>query len=346
VAAILALVQELLNLAFQILGIAKIIQGNQGDQAVEHTAFAIETIAANGTNVLINPTHGNAALLAAINALSVDLAAARVDILDEITAIDIPTPPTPAEVADGVWNAVDPLTDPTVPRTFGQHANRVGVFADSLEHGLSLPALVPEHFHVEFVDQQKVGLRNLFNRPETPWADVLPSDTRMSWLARNNPEFTWGYATDSTTVVGNSTDPLCSNNRWAFDLTEAEFQSIANIGPRAGMPIWPGIANVTLGTPIALAAHIHSYEPCHGVILNITTWPEAYSRYDWGDTDQYPRAGYISFTNDDGDQTAVLSLTFPWETIMCPLMVKAMGFYVRTRPAVVGTITPFLINAA
>jgi hypothetical protein len=108
-------------------------------------------------------------------------------------------------------------------------------------------------------------------------------------------------------------------------------------------PIWPGVDNVTLGTPVNIDDTFSSAEPCNGVIVAITSWPTRYKTYDWGSVEQNPRAGYIGFLTPEGHQEDIRAFTWPDEIVVPRYMYDALGFVGRSRAGVAGTVTPWLI---
>jgi hypothetical protein len=266
------------------------------------------------------------------------------DVLDAIAALNnAPAAPTASQVADGVWGADDPLPG-TEMKNRGQELTRIWQVADELEEGASLPSRQAQHFVVDIPDAPSQESYILMFYPNPDWTDILPAEDRITWLNRTDVYFTYEYVPDSQTIFGYSLDPLAPYTRWTFQLTEQEFQALKGVTVSGLEPVWPGIAGVTLGTPVALADTFSSAEECHGVLVAIATWPTAYGSYDWGTDVQHPRAGYLSFTSDNGEQTVVSSFTFTNELVMVKGMVSAVGFLGRAKPGVEGTVTPFLIG--
>jgi hypothetical protein len=65
-------------------------------------------------------------------------------------------------------------------------------------------------------------------------------------------------------------------------------------------PVWPGAANVTLGSPVALADQLVVTAAMDGVIVSVTTPPSKLGSYHLGGVTLDYGAGRITFETDDG----------------------------------------------
>lgn len=124
----------------------------------------------------------------------------------------------------------------------------------------------------------------------------------------------------------------------------AAIQAIAQGAATPTAPVWPGLANVTLGTPVSLGLTFASSEACDGVIVALTADPHNHGLYDWGSVLQHPRAAYLAFVTDNGDYSEQHVLNFPSQLICVTGMLHADGFIGRGREGLTGSVTPWTIN--
>jgi len=160
----------------------------------------------------------------------------------------------------------------------------------------------------------------------------------------------WSPTSGSPSVMGYATRPahsLAGNNNY-FMFVVADWMLPYVSGQIGGLepswlkylpPIWPGLEFVASQTPHNVTGAYHGSSPCNGVVVEITTTPPEMSTYDWGEITQYPRAGYISFTNDGDCLEDPQPITYP-KHIICPKLVRlASGFYIRPHAGVEMTVT-------
>lgn len=123
----------------------------------------------------------------------------------------------------------------------------------------------------------------------------------------------------------------------AIQALTALWSSLSPIVP----PVWPGLDNVTLGTPVAYADDLTITEPMHGVLLEWTVPPRRTSLYRFGEASYYYRAGRISFGTDNGDMEPPQYLGFA-NAIYCPTsMVEAASVRIQSESGAEGTVTPW-----
>ena len=354
---IIAWLSRIYDAVMTALGLTQLI--NEKPTAVEAAPYDIEQKVTGIINRMPDPDLTLTTLLNAINAVRLDTASPHLatttdileavqgvstDVLAAIGALSIPGPaPSVGDIVGGVWGEVDP-TSAGNNLKYGQEIFAPWQLASSYLSGPVLLSGDAAHFGVEWqTDDDFTGL-DYTTIPDPDWEGILHSDTRLSWLIRTETRFDWTETTDGHGIAGASRDPRDIRRNWYFLLSELDFQKLRPPAFTAVEPIWPGIANVTLGTPVPLAETFSSDEYCHGVLLAVNTWPASYQTYDWGEVSQFPRAGYLSFYTDNYGSTEVRSFTFPYECIMVKGMARARGFLGRAKSGVEGEVTPFLIN--
>jgi hypothetical protein len=174
---------------------------------------------------------------------------------------------------------------------------------------------------------------------------ILSSDaTVLDWLNREYavPGITWGTS-GSNYVQG--TDSYASNNViYTCTLSQEDFDAIKAalypVGQTA--PVWPGLANVTLGTPLALSDGLTVPGPLDGVLIDITAVPPSTGFYPFGTLLSYSHIGGIVFVDDNGDLEEALGIG-PQSQVQTPRsMSQADHAILRLKSGVTGTVTPWV----
>lgn len=111
-------------------------------------------------------------------------------------------------------------------------------------------------------------------------------------------------------------------------------------------PIWPGIANVTVGETVPMIGGMNLVGPFDGVTIEITNVPQAKRYYSFGPSRSYKGAGALAFYNDQGAKETYQ--LFGWDKGMYTpkSMTYASGLVLYCGAGVWGTITPWLVNGA
>jgi hypothetical protein len=355
---LLVILNQVLGAVMTILDLQQTLSGKE--LAVEAAPYDIEQKVTGIIGRMPDPDLTLTVLLNAINAVRLDTASPHLatttdilaavqgvstDVLAAIGALNIPAPaPSVGDITDGVWGKVDP-TSGDIEKKYGEEIFSPWQLSQSYASELMIAVRDATNFLVEFTENPGGMSLDYTQVPAPDWQAIAPRDTRLSWLMREEPNFTWGYASQGDAIVGYTNDPTAVAHRWTLNLSERQFELLRPPAARRTAPVWPGIANVTLGTPVDIDTAFESIEPCDGVLYEITTWPAYENTYDWGLTAQFPRAAYISFTSDNGDQCDVQPLTWPAGVMMVKDMASAVGFLGRARSGVIGSVTPFVINA-
>lgn len=193
------------------------------------------------------------------------------------------------------------------------------------------------------------GITTFIDYPPVNLDDILPTDLTVGdWLMRAYPSYDWAYSNH--------------NNVWEADagvsgflidvpISEGEFNLIKqiNLGPIGGgaaAPVWPGLANVTLGTAHAMVPPGENISvPCDGVIIAITGVPSWAGSFSFGSAISWRNVGAVTFTTDDGEQE--FAQTFSWSSgvYLTKSQSHAAGYAYRAAVGVTGTITPFTVNS-
>lgn len=102
-------------------------------------------------------------------------------------------------------------------------------------------------------------------------------------------------------------------------------------------PVWPGVANVTLGSPSALVDGLTLTGPMHGIIVNITGNPAGAGKYLFGAEVSWTHVGAVAFVNDRGDFERPDSLGLEDHVITPRTMAEAASCVIRLNSGFSGT---------
>lgn len=113
----------------------------------------------------------------------------------------------------------------------------------------------------------------------------------------------------------------------------------------AGHPVWPGVGNATVDTPVSLSNGMTITGPFDGLIVTITDQPPAAGRYVFGAVSSWMHAGAVVFLTDDGQQERAQTFGLD-EQILVPLtMMHADSAILRLNAGWVGTVAKWSVNA-
>jgi hypothetical protein len=354
----LPLIQRILAIVGEMLGIVQQVLGITQTAAQEHTKYAIETIASNGTNVLIHPTYGNSALKAMLDTITSN----QSTILTAINSIrtsqgggdTVILPPTPppgyggGSTAAQVWAYVLPSAVRLEDTTADQTINLIYNVAQWLNRQSAHPASEAPFFTVSGEGAHGTSNTVGWARPIPDWTDIRSTDTVLSWLTRTEVNLGgWAYDASSGTCYTYWSGSSGAITRVDCRLSDADLQAIragyANRVPGTqSAPVWPGIANVTLGTPVAIANGASSAEVCDGVIVAITAVPSDQGAYTFDTQKSYVHLGQLAFIDDNGEYEDGQNFGFQAGIITPKRMAQAAGFVMRVKGGVTGTVTPWV----
>jgi hypothetical protein len=223
----LALIQRIVSLALQILGLAEQILGLERTAAQETSRLAIQTIAANGTNEILNPFHGVAAVKTDLDAVRTGsnlTLQSVIDAMPEGGMTELPeTPPegyggsTPAQVwqhtqAAWFWQS------PPDSYEMQQHLKDVRAWTEAQFPGLGVvwPDCPDFAYCVYggFNLQTELSVDgDLHDAKPTgvDWTAWNGTETLVAFLNRVKPALTWSY----TSIFGVTTPGWA----WGYDTT-------------------------------------------------------------------------------------------------------------------------------
>jgi hypothetical protein len=351
-AQILALVLRVLGQVGTILSITALIHTITGgtQTTVDNTAVEVAVI----DTTVTSPTNGMVATFNATQDIITALAADRAAILAAIanltngtTPVSLPpTPPpgysapTSTANANAVWQAQYPLLSGNI---MGDQMNDAAYGAQNLGTLSRLPypynAYVQRHFDYSREDASPNLPTDIVIDPTT----ILTTDADVvAWLNRTVTGYTWTLLGDLAVSYSHTQG---GDDWWVSAIQKAEFTfwraynaTVATLVP----PVWPGLANVTLGTPLTLANGLLVPGPLDGVVIAITSTPTPISFYPFGPLKSFVHVGGIAFVDDNGDSETVQPIGLS-SNVVCPRsMTIADRAYIRLQSGVVGTVTPWL----
>jgi hypothetical protein len=357
---LLAIAKQILTIVGQILGVVQALQGINTQAAVEHSPYTIETAAYSARDAVIHPVSGNPALYAKL--------------LDVLSAIDVPNsvvvlPPTPpvgygggdpSETwntiipivrLDGSWGSTDTARNNLVEQTAAAILPAQMGYRDSRSPSFALTGASPGII-LEYVRVPQHG--GTYTPPAEPdWTAWNGIDDLVTFLLAQSPGFYWDYyepmdgnLTPTMAWAGISSGHGCSwrcvVETWMLPLVSGRLTGGG--ASLATPPVWPGLAAVTLGTPVALDTGLTITEPMDGVLVAITSVPGKHSGYTYDDIRSYVHIGALAFFSDNGDMESYQPLSFTAQVYRTRTMARAAGVKVMTPPDVVGTITPWVVT--
>lgn len=353
--AILDLLQYLTAIVGNLLGIAQATNSRVQKTAQEPTPFEISTATQETLAIVEDGTFGLAAIQAQLATFQATTAIDVTSILTAIAAtqqagspVTLPvTPPsgygspTDQEICDAVWEE----TPSTLPQPMYELMVLAGQLASPFSTTTDLNGTLG-YFTIEAVSFNVNGTNFTANIPAFDPSDILSTEDLLSCLTRQNP--TWSL-TEPFGVGGpvRLTDTGGGSGAvWDTTIDQAGFaQEKALIFPVSptGAPVWPGLANVLLGTPVAIATVLTVTEPMEGVLVTITSVPSKQGQFAFGGTVSWRNIGALAFTDDNGDEEFPQTLGFE-QAIYCPKsMAQAAGLVLRASAGVTGTVTPWTI---
>jgi hypothetical protein len=353
-AAILAILSEIAGLVSSILGIVSSVLGIVGTTAQETGKYAIERIAAAAANTVNSPTFGNAALLTEIQAVNAQVIAAATsltlqitDLTDGTTPVSLPVVPptgyggpTSSAVANDVWNwNLSPL--------YSRAKEYLAAAGNWSAFSANLRWLGDE---VKYFEAVYGGLD--YTAGASDWVpafdptDILSTEDALTCLTRQNPGWTvtWSFAPDG--YVRLEFPGTAEIQKWQTTFDQTGFAAIkSQLFPLASAgvpPMWPGLANVTLGTPVAIAPQMTVSGPMDGVIVTITSVSVSKPSIPYDTELAYKFIGALAFVSDNGDVETFQALAFT-HALYCPeRMTRAASVVVKADPSLTGTVTPWV----
>jgi len=235
------------------------------------------------------------------------------------------------------------------------------------------PWVAPDNLHVQIqaIENSLAALTGS-GTPTTAkdTARILAAVYYLAWLLWNNPipaDMTEVLAavSDAVTAINENVDDVDTNIdgvataiQGRFDTIDGSLASllsgegdildaIAAIEPAeatAGAPVWPGLANVTLGEGVSLVDGLHITGAMDGVLISITTPPTKTGLILVGGATFDYREGQVAFESDNGEIETWQYLGFRQAIFTPKTMKQASGARFRVLAGAEGTVYPWTIT--
>lgn len=260
-------------------------------------------------------------------------------------SIVLPNPP-PAGYggttdASAVWNYLlqTPLGNLTADRALSfafSHAR------DYVNVG-GVPLGPSGYFLLQYAGSLNANPDAFVGAPDPDFTAILAGDTVLAWLNRTDATGRTWVADATSGLAVSYPDGTEDFSRIVCTLTDAQLRALRGTTALAA-PIWPGLANVTAGAPVALTVTMVVDGPMDGVLIHLTGAPDGASRWTAGGRTYYSYCGEIAFVADNGYVEPWQYLT--WDrSVYCPRqMWRAQSAIIHVRREMLGTVTPWTIT--
>lgn len=356
-AAVLAILGRLLGYVLQILGIAQVVQGLTEHAAQEHSQYQIESIVTTAGLSIANPTYG--------------LSAAHTERGTILTAIAaIPTTEIPAHppqdwvddlstgnahwltyCADMANASASNFTD-TLWREATTHTSLVGGQAGYLDSRNPDFCLLGDSALTVIETLRGQWGAGIVTQPDRiDWSDWDGAESLVTFLNRVESTYLWTYtgpdgivtncAWTSGTTGGRLFYWRCRYQDWQLPFISGRVAAaIAGVG-RMAPPIWPGLANVTLGTPVSVLTDTEVVAAMDGALWHTDTAPPRRSRFVVNGHAYDYHLGSFAFTTDDGQAETFGYLGWVDQILVPRLIARPASVLISLGENVTGTLTPW-----
>jgi hypothetical protein len=347
--------EQILQRILQAIALMQFVMGNTAHAAQETTPFLIQDKVNGIQQDVDNVGFGLFAIKTAVDTLTTNLAADTASILAAIgTPQQTGSPVTLPTTPPSGYGSVDAVT--IAAAVWAQVGATSGhEMGDLQEDAASFPSNF-ELWNNQVQFNQYAGWTPVWSSlwseqityggvvPVLDWTTVLATDlTPVDWLNRV-AGFTivsdfGGGCPGATDTFGNVIYAPWLNTPTFLELRDKQL----GLGKLRVAPVWPGLANVTLGTPVALATGVTITAAMDGVLIDITSAPAKQGFFTFDTAISYRNIGAIAFFSDDNQEEFPQLLGFT-QAVYCPkTMEHAAGVVLRTSADVTGTITPFTL---
>lgn len=334
--AVLERLNYLISVITGILGLLGIIHQTGSKELVP---YSTELNAEQANSQLSDPTVGVIALKSALNTANAGIVAVQSDVAAVNSAV--------ALVPPAVWYQTNQFA---IAQGYGPVSNdELLAYAAALAYASAgsfsfrvagSPWFVLEPTSALWLDFTATALSVA---PPTPdWSDIRPSDTTYSWLNRTDTTYSW-----TLDVVANSPFTVIPGGPHSrvlrCILTRAELLALAGFSATPSAPVWPGIAGVTLGGSLPLAANMDVAGPMAGILVDLTSLPSGQTLYVVGTADMPYAWGHLLFEQDNGQCEPFQYLSSAHAMYLPRQMAAAAVAHIRFKGGPTGSVTPFTI---
>lgn len=191
--------------------------------------------------------------------------------------------------------------------------------------------------------------------PQLDLSLVEDGDTLWSYLNREYGSYDWLRTAPNSHDQGGRVyiEQTPTNAYFVCTLTDADIQACwpvtipeqppVEVTVNAA-PVWPGSANVTLGTPVALTNGMTITDEMDGVIVAVTTPPTRTGLYVIGSESYDYGVGRIAFESDGGELEPWQYLGFRAALFTPKSMRRASKVHLQVLGGAEGTVTPWITS--
>lgn len=111
--------------------------------------------------------------------------------------------------------------------------------------------------------------------------------------------------------------------------------------PDSALPLWPGLANVTLGAALPLTDGMTVPGPLHGLIFTITASAPRAQKFMFGTVASWARVGQVLFVTDRGDYERGQTYGIDQHIVTPTTMQSAASALILVNPNWQGTVRPW-----
>ena len=347
---------KLFGILQTVLSLLGLIQGSTAKAAQENVPFTIDTLVGEYLPIIGDSSVGLAAIKAELLIIDAHIATVDSSLSAAIAAaqqtgspVTLPTtppsgyaPPNVTDIAYKVWHFT--MDD-------AQQTQELMIAAGNLGLNMGLTGVMLQSYTQPWFTVGGTWASNLapdtYNAdPIFPISNILSTDTLSSFLERESFWTGWtdylgsGYLQVAQGGGGDWFYMTTINGTQFIALRDSIFAPTSLRVP----PIWPGLALVTLGSPVTLTAATVVNGPMDGILIALTAVPPNKPYYVLGTQTATAHIGQVAFEDDNNDMEYPQNLSFA-NQVYCPQsMVNALACMVRCIPGVVGTATPWTVT--
>jgi len=180
----------------------------------------------------------------------------------------------------------------------------------------------------------------------------IAGETLMAYLVRTRGYYDWedgDGTTEPFAIVEGLGEGRAPRHTLRPRLTSAEFaQLVGGLFPAPvpvmAPPVWPGLANVSLGTQLAMADGLEIPGPLDGVLVDVTGHPAGAGKYGFGGFLSWRYLGAVLFFADNGTAEWPCQIGPEQQVVTPRTMQRAASAVLRLNGGFSGTITPWTIS--
>jgi len=339
---ILLFCEEILGKIAQALGLLNIINAFVSGNQLSPTDRLLLQATSDTIKAIDNGTYGLAAMTDQLDAIQATLATLQ----QSGVPVTLPTTPPSGYGVDTstlpglIWAYPDP--------TSGQPAIDLladaGLFVVNLANmEAQFPVNSSRFFSVTGTWWSDYGTNSSASDPIFPVANILPTDTLDVFLERESFWTGWTQNGSGFWIVNQAggTAPFY----YICTLSDLDFINLRDsLTPASSTfipPVWPGIANVVLGSSVALSSALVVEGPMNGLLVHLSSTPPGKPTYLLGTELATAHIGQVAFQTDNDQMEYPQNLSFAEENYCPQTMVSAVNAMIRCVPGVSGYCTPW-----